>query len=129
MAQKEKYRSNKVGQVPSAVRGAVFGNVGSLISFRVGQTDAEELRREFGNSQAAESFVGLDRFQIMARLADDGKTREPFRAITVPPLECRQGRRAKLIARSREKYASRRAVVESKIRRWIQQPGRPFSEI
>lgn len=108
-----------VEQVPPAVRGAVFGNVGSLISFRVGHTDAEALRREFGSAYTEENYVGLDHFHIIARLAEDGRTREPFCAMTLPPIEYRHGRRTKLIARSREKYGTRRAVVESKINRWM----------
>jgi len=108
-------------QLSPVIRGAVFGNVGSLISFRVGQSDAEELRREFGNSYSTESFVGLDQFQIIARLAEEGKTREPFHAMTIPPIRFFPGKRAALAVRSREKYASHRAVVENKIGRWMRQ--------
>ena len=108
-----------IEQVPLPVRSAVFGNVGSLISFRVGNSDAEVLQREFGKSYAMETFVGLDRFQVIARLSDDGQTREAFRAQTLPPIEHQMGRREKLIARSREKYAAKRAEVEAKIHRWI----------
>ena len=108
-----------IEQVPLPVRSAVFGNVGSLISFRVGNSDAEVLQREFGKSYAMETFVGLDRFQVIARLSSDGQTREPFCAQTLPPIEHQVGRREKLIARSREKYAAKRADVEAKIDRWL----------
>ncbi len=74
-----------IEQVPLPVRSAVFGNVGSLISFRVGNADAEVLQREFGKTYALETFVGLDRFEVIARLSDDGQTREAFRAQTLPP--------------------------------------------
>jgi len=108
-----------IEQVPLPVRSAVFGNVGSLISFRVGNSDAEVLQREFGKSYAQETFVGLDRFQVIARLSEDGQTREAVRAQTLPPIEHQVGRREKLIARSREKYAAKRAEVETKIERWL----------
>ncbi len=108
-----------IEQVPLPVRSAVFGNVGSLISFRVGNSDAEVLQREFGKSYAMETFVGLDRFQVIARLSQDGQTREPFCAQTLPPIEHQVGRRKKLIARSREKYAAKRADVEMRIERWM----------
>ena len=108
-----------IEQVPLPVRSAVFGNVGSLISFRVGNSDAEVLHREFGKSYAQETFVGLDRFQVIARLSEDGQTREAVRAQTLPPIEYQVGRREKLIARSREKYAAQRADVELKIERWL----------
>ena len=108
-----------IEQVTPTVRGAVFGNVGSLISFRVGHFDAEILQREFGEIYPTETFVGLDRYQIIARLAENGATREAFLARTLPPIEHHVGRRAKLIARSREKYAAPRAEVETKIGRWL----------
>ena len=108
-----------IEQVPLPVRSAVFGNVGSLISFRVGNADAEVLQREFGKNYALETFVGLDRFEIIARLSADGQTREAFLAQTLPPIEHQVGRREKLIARSREKYAATRADVEAKIDRWL----------
>lgn len=110
-----------IEQVPPTVRGAVFGNVGSLVSFRVGHSDAEVLKREFGNTYPLEAFVSLDRFEIIARLAENGRTCEPFRALTLPPIEHHVGRREKLISRSREKYAAPRATVEEKINRWIQE--------
>ncbi len=101
------------------MRGAVFGNVGSLVSFRIGHSDAEELHKEFGNTYPLETFTGLDRYEVIARLAENGRTREPFRARTLPPIEHQVGRREKLIARSREKYAAPRAEVEEKINRWL----------
>ena len=76
-------------------------------------------QREFGGTYPLETFVGLDRFQIIARLAEGGKTREAFQAQTLPPIEHRGGRRENLIARSREKYAAPRADVEAKIDRWL----------
>lgn len=118
-----------IEQVPPTVRSAVFGNVGSLVSFRVGHADAEVLRREFGDTYALETFVSLDRFQVIARLAEGGKTREPFRATTLPPIEHRVGRREKLITRSREKYAAPRSAVEAKINRWMQERGNALPRI
>ena len=108
-----------IEQVPPAIRGAVFGNVGSLISFRVGHSDAAELSREFGSIYPTEVFTGLHRFQVIARLAEGGVTREAFQARTLPPIENRVGRRIKLITRSREKYSAPRAHVEAKVERWL----------
>ena len=85
--------------------------------------DAEILQREFGELYPTETFVSLDRYQIIARLAENGTTREAFRARTLPPIELSVGRRAKLIARSREKYAAPRGDVEEKIDRWARRWG------
>jgi energy-coupling factor transporter ATP-binding protein EcfA2 len=108
-----------IEQVPDPIRAAIFGNVGSLISFRVGYTDAAELAREFGGTYPLETFVSLDRFQVISRLVDEGKTREPFSALTLPPIEHHVGKRKNLIASSRKKYAACRTDVEAKINRWI----------
>jgi len=77
------------------------------------------LSREFGSIYPTEVFTGLHRFQVIARLAEGGVTREAFQARTLPPIENRVGRREKLIARSREKYAAARVDVEAKIERWL----------
>ena len=114
-----------IEQVPPAVRGAVFGNVGSLVSFRIGYADAEELYKEFGKTYPLETYTGLDRYEVIARLTENGRTREPFRAKTLPPIEHHVGRREKLIARSRKKYAVPRAAVEAKINRWLTQRDDP----
>jgi hypothetical protein len=53
------------------------------------------------------------------KLLEDGTNREPFRARMLPPLENRIGRKEKLIARSRERFAVPRAVIEDKLNRWM----------
>jgi hypothetical protein len=127
LSEARKYRLNLtlshqyIEQIPERIRAAIFGNVASLISFRVGHTDAEVLKREFGNTYPLEAFVSLDRFQIIARLSENGQTREPFRAVTLPPIERSFGNSQKLIALSRQKYSAKRSDVESKIERWMQQ--------
>ncbi|MCE9608839.1 MAG: type IV secretion system DNA-binding domain-containing protein [Chthoniobacter sp.] len=125
LAEARKYRlcltlsHQYIEQVPESIRAAIFGNVGSLISFRVGHSDAQELSREFGQTFATETFTSLDRFRIIARLSEDGQTRAPFQGTTLPPIDFQIGRREKLIARSREKYAAPRMNVEAKIERWL----------
>jgi hypothetical protein len=125
LAEARKYRlcltlsHQYIEQVPESIRAAIFGNVGSLISFRVGHSDAQELSREFGQTFATETFTSLDRFRIIARLSEDGQTRVPFQGTTLPPIDFQIGRCEKLIARSREKYSAPRANVEAKIERWL----------
>jgi hypothetical protein len=57
----------------------------------------------------------------VVKLLEDGVNKEPFRAKTLPPVDNRFGRSDKLIARSRERFATPRAVVEEKLRRWMTQ--------
>jgi len=108
-----------VDQVPLAVRQSVFGNVATLISFRVGYNDAEALQAEYGNSYPANCFVDLDPYQMIVRLTEDGRTREPFQTRSLKPLYTFTGSEALLRSRSVERFTSRRISVENNLRRWM----------
>lgn len=110
-----------IDQLKPEIRDAVFGNVGSIVSFRVGHRDALALEQAFGGTWLASQFTSLGNFEVCAKLLADGQDREPFLGTTLPPIGKRYGRREKIIRRSREKYASRRTTVESKIKRWLHQ--------
>jgi hypothetical protein len=108
-----------VEQIPVTIQRAVFGNVGTLIAFRVGNVDAEALAKEFGQDFIAEQFVDLNQYEVFVRSIQNGKTVVPFRGNTLPPIENPVGRKEKLIARSRERYGATRQSVEAKLNRWI----------
>jgi hypothetical protein len=126
LAEARKYRlcltlsHQYIDQLSLPVRQAVFGNVGTLVAFRVGHADAEVLRDEFGHEFAEQQLVDLDRFELVVKLLENGTNRQPFRALSLAPLENRVGRRDKLIARSRERFATPRKEVEEKLERWLQ---------
>ena len=128
LAEARKYRlclalsHQYIDQLSLPVRQAVFGNVGTLSSFRVGHTDAEVLRDEFGREFVEQQLVDLDRFELVVKLLENGTNRQPFRARSLAPLENRNGRRDKLIARSRERFAAPRNEVETKLNRWLAAP-------
>ena len=71
----------------SRVKDAVFGNVGTIIVFRVGAEDAEFLEPEFTPEITIEDFVNLGKYHIYLKLMIDGITSAPFSAVTLPPLE------------------------------------------
>jgi hypothetical protein len=125
LAEARKYRSSLIlshqyiDQLSLPIRQAVFGNVGTLVSFRVGYTDAEVLEKEFGKAFRAIAIVDLDKFEAMVKLLEDGKNLEPFRAKMLPPIENRVGRKEKLIALSRSRFAIPRATIETKLSRWM----------
>ena len=106
-------------QVRPEIREAVFGNVGSMVVFRVGQRDAEQLEREFGGAYPASRFVDLHNHEVCAKLLNDGQYGDPFMGRTLRPWGTRHGRRETIIRRSREKYGAPRKAVEDKIRRWL----------
>jgi len=108
-----------IDQLSLPVRQAVFGNVGTLIVFRVGHTDAEVIEKEFGKTFPASAIGDLDRYEAVVKLLDDGTNRTPFRAKMLPPLESRLGKKDKLIARSRERFSIPRALIDQKLNRWM----------
>jgi energy-coupling factor transporter ATP-binding protein EcfA2 len=125
LAEARKYRlcltlsHQYIDQLPLPVRQAVFGNVGTLIAFRIGNTDAEVMQKEFGNTIAASALADLGRYEAVVKLLENGMNLEPFRAKMLPPVGNYRGRKNKLIARSRERFGTARAKVEEKLRRWI----------
>ena len=125
LAEARKYRlcltlsHQYIDQLSLPVRQAVFGNVGTLIAFRTGSTDAEILEKEFGKTIPAEALADLNRYEAVVKLLEDGTNREPFRAKMLPPFGDRVGSPEKLISRSRERFAKRRIDVEKKLQDWI----------
>lgn len=72
-----------LGQLHQKVRSAIFGNCGSLISFRVGAEDAELLANEFCPVFGALDLLHLPRYSIYLKLMIDGTSSQPFSAISV----------------------------------------------
>ena len=106
-------------QLPIEHREAILGNVGTIIAFRVGESDAALLEREFGGDLPASRFSNLKNHQVLVKAMSDGQVVAPFAATTLAPIDLPGGRAEKLIARSREKYARPRSVVEDRILRWM----------
>src|SRR2546425_4108036 len=73
-----------IEQLDETVRGAVLGNVGTVIAFRVGLSDAEVLEKEFYAEFAAGDLINLPNFSIYLKLMIDGVVSKPFSAVTLP---------------------------------------------
>ena len=110
-----------IEQMSEEVRAAVFGNVGTMICFRVGAYDAEVLEKEFAPVFTAEDLVSLGFTQVYLKLMIDGVTSPPFSATTLAPLEQPlMSYKNDIIANSRRTYAKPRLEVENAIRQWSQ---------
>ncbi len=108
-----------IEQMSEEVRAAVFGNVGTMVVFRVGAYDAEILEKEYAPRFTAEDIVNLGFAQIYLKLMIDGVTSPPFSATTLPPLEkAPVSFRDDVIEWTRRTYARNRAEVEVDIRTW-----------
>lgn len=108
-----------VEQMEEEVRDAVFGNVGTTISFRVGPFDAETLETVFAPQFTATDLVNLGFAQIYLTLMIDGIGSRPFSATTLPPIPTAEiSHMDQVIAESRARYAHPRPVIEESIRVW-----------
>ena len=73
-------------RLDDTVREAIFGNVGTIISFRVGATDAAILAKQFGSDvPEPRDLVGLANYEFFIKLMIDGTQSKPFSARTLPP--------------------------------------------
>jgi type IV secretory pathway TraG/TraD family ATPase VirD4 len=111
-------------QLEEKVREAIFGNVGTIISFRVGAEDAERLDREFSGVFREEDFVNLPPRHIYLRLMIDGVTSRGFSAVTLPPPEGDVGVAAEVVEASRERLkAMSTGSQEKEPTRGTEEPG------
>lgn len=104
----------------TTVSDAVFGNVGTIVSFRVGAEDAEYLEKEFEPIFTMNDIVNLPKYNIYLKLMIDGVAGDAFSATTLPPVDIAgtEGNEEKIIKISRERYARSKDEVEEKIARW-----------
>jgi energy-coupling factor transporter ATP-binding protein EcfA2 len=108
-----------IEQMEEEVRNAVFGNVGTIISFRVGPFDAEVLETIFSPQFMAVDIVNLGFAQIYLSLMIDGIGSRPFSATTLPPIAPPQISYRDVVAQaSRDQFAQPRATVEERINAW-----------
>ena len=97
-----------MAQLDRTIQDAIFGNVGSLMSFVVGNQDAFILQKEFGPKFPAEDLVKIGKYQIICKLSIDSETQNPFYAATLPPLSCKNQGRDKLIRTSQERWGKKK---------------------
>ncbi len=108
-----------IEQMEEEVRDAVFGNVGTMITFRVGAYDADVLEKEFAPVFLAEDLVNLGLRQVYLKLMIDSVTSQPFSATTLPPIQSPRSSYVKeIVDNSRKMFARPRVIVEKDIVEW-----------
>ena len=114
------YIGQLVTDTSTAVRDAVFGNVGTMITFRVGAADAEFLEQEYMPEFLQNDLIRLPNYNIYIKLMIDGITSRPFSAKTIAPATVPEDdkKREEIIRISRSKYAHTVDSVEDEITRW-----------
>lgn len=104
-----------VAQMVPTVRDAIFGNVGSLVSFRVGADDAYALQRYFEPQFEAQDLIQLHNRHFVTSLSIDGEKTPAFSATTLQFPEVQNDLSVKIIDYSRSLYGRNRASVEQQI--------------
>ncbi len=108
-----------IAQMEEPVADAVFGNVGTTISYRVGPMDAEVLEKVFAPVFTQEDIVSLGRFQFYLSLMIDDVGSRPFSATGIGPLEKPEiSYRTAVIDASREQFTRPRGEIEQFIQDW-----------
>lgn len=91
LSELRKYRLNLIlahqylTQLDERLMAAILGNVGTIISFRIGPSDTETIAQEFAPEFSATDLVNLPNYHIYLKLMIDGRVSSPFSAKTLPP--------------------------------------------
>ncbi len=104
-----------IGQLDEKIKAAIFGNIGTIISFRVGAEDAKHLAQDFSPVFDESDLINLPNHHIYLKLMINGKTSQPFSAITLAPYEKRTSYKKEIIKISRKRYSRPREQVEKEI--------------
>lgn len=108
-----------VEQMPEKLKAGIFGNMGTMVTFRVGPDDAEVFEKQFAPVFKSQDFVNLAPFQIYMSLLIDDLGSRPFSARTLPPLDQPSvDSKEAVIENSRRCYGTPREEVEAKIAAW-----------
>ncbi|HBB02401.1 MAG: hypothetical protein US89_C0013G0020 [Candidatus Peregrinibacteria bacterium GW2011_GWF2_38_29] len=126
LSEARKYRLNltishqHIGQLAPNIKATVFGNVGSIITFRVGADDAYAMEKEFTPVFKANDIINLAMREFYIKMIVDGQLRDPFsaRTLDIPPNDPKKDFSQKIIQMCREKYAAPRVEVEKMISRF-----------
>lgn len=121
LAEARKFRLNLIlahqfiGQLNEETKKAIFGNVGSILAFRVGPDDAKYLSLQFGPAFSENDLVNFDNFHGAIKILIQGVSSSPFSILTFPPKKENPKIREKAKFLSREKYSRKREEVEREI--------------
>ncbi|MEK7451255.1 MAG: type IV secretory system conjugative DNA transfer family protein [Patescibacteria group bacterium] len=104
-----------IAQLTEKIRDAVFGNVGAIISFRVGATDAEFLAKQFEPVFSQNDLINIDNFNAYAKILINGQTAKPFNIKILPPERGGDELATQIKEISHLKYGRDRQEVEEEI--------------
>lgn len=122
MSEARKYRLNLTvanqftTQLTDEIRDAVFGNMGTIVSFRIGQNDVESLSRYFQPLFDGDDLLRIPNYNTIVRTLIGGVPTQPFSMSTIPPLGSPNKELGDALKQlSAAKFARPRQVVENEI--------------
>lgn len=115
-------------QLPLQLKSAVFGNVGTIMAFRIGAEDGEYLEREYWPTFRASDLQSLSAFDIYVKLSIDGKTTDAFSARTLPEPVVEASHRDAIVQLTRIRYGGDKSIVERQIDSWMADPIQAITE-
>jgi len=107
-----------MGQLTHMVRTTAFGNVGTIINFRVGAEDAAILENEYTPVFKVRDIINLGVREFYIKMSVDGELRDAFSGRTINVPMPAKDYSEEIIRRSREKYARPRKEVETDLKKW-----------
>lgn len=107
-----------MGQLSSKIRQTVFGNVGSMISFRVGAEDAKILAEEYRPIFNERDIINLGVREFYIKMSIDGEIREAFSGRTLDAPNSTEDLTEQIRAMSRQHYCAPRSEVETMLKKW-----------
>lgn len=109
-------KTENYGQASTKMRDAVFGNVGTIMSFKIGAEDAEYMAKEFAPVLSEQDVIGIPNFQCYVKLNINNTTSRPFSLATIYDESDRNEKLGGLIKEySRMKYGRKKAFVDQEI--------------
>ncbi len=103
-------------QLSPEIRDAVFGNIGTIVSFRIGQNDVESIGKYFQPVFDAEDLLRIPNYNTVVRTLIGGVPTQPFTMATLPQLGTPNKRLAEALKQlSAAKYGRPKAIVEKEI--------------
>jgi hypothetical protein len=124
LSEARKYRLNLtiahqyMGQVSDLVQKTVFGNVGSIVNFRVGAEDAKFLAQEYNPIFQERDIINLGVREFYCKMSVAGEIREAFSGKTIDVPEVKNHFAKEIIDNSRKKFCVPRSEVESLLSKW-----------
>lgn len=108
-----------IKQLSDKVKDAVFGNVGAMISFRIGPDDASALEKQFHPDFNANDLINIPNYHFYIKYLIDGMPSNSFSANGEPPLAPYEiSYKNEIVENSRNLYAKEREEVEKEIKKW-----------